>query len=167
MADVGDAAEITGRENAGDQGKPSDTSPPSGLSSFSLSIWPPSKRTRDAVVQRLVETLSSPSVLTKRYGTVPAEEAASLARLIEQEAFVAAHSDGVRASDDDELETIHMYSKEISNRMIQMVKSRASSASSIPSVQGAASDAALVRTESPPTANGAEDEDPSAEPITP
>ncbi|XP_074580225.1 MFP1 attachment factor 1-like [Curcuma longa] len=161
MADVGDAAQITDGENAGDQGKPSETSPPSGLSGFSLSIWPPSQRTRDAVVQRLVETLSSPSVLTKRYGSVPADEAASVARIIEQEALAAANSDGVRASDDDGLETIHIYSKEISNRMIQIVKSWASSASSTPPIQ----EAALVLTESPPTANGAEDEASSAEPV--
>ncbi|KAK2994734.1 hypothetical protein RJ640_002540 [Escallonia rubra] len=42
--------------------------------SVSFSIWPPTQCTRDAVLSRLIETLSAPSVLSKRYGPVPADE---------------------------------------------------------------------------------------------
>ncbi|KAK4770977.1 hypothetical protein SAY87_031509 [Trapa incisa] len=90
-----------------------------------FSIWPPSQRTRDAVIARLMDTLSTPSVLTKRYGVVPAEEAASTARLIEEEAFSAA--DGGAAADDDGIEILQIYSKEVSKRMLDFVKSRSSS----------------------------------------
>jgi len=37
----------------------------------SLTIWPPSQRTRDAIVRRLVQTLAAPSILSQRYGAVP------------------------------------------------------------------------------------------------
>ncbi|XP_030514594.2 MFP1 attachment factor 1-like [Rhodamnia argentea] len=92
-----------------------------------FSIWPPSQRTRDAVVARLIETLSTPSVLSKRYGTVPQDEAASAARAIEQEAFNAAG--GAAAADDDGIEVLQIYSKEISKRMLDSVKTRAVAAS--------------------------------------
>ncbi|KAI6689086.1 hypothetical protein NL676_025914 [Syzygium grande] len=89
---------------------------------------PPSEmeetRTRDAVVARLIETLSAPSVLSKRYGTVPQDEAASAARAIEEEAFNAAG--GAAAADDDGIEVLQIYSKEISKRMLDSVKARAS-----------------------------------------
>ncbi|KAK1323897.1 MFP1 attachment factor 1 [Acorus calamus] len=100
---------------------------------ISLSLWPPTQRTRDAVVNRLVETLSAPSsVLSKRYGSLPHDEADSAARLIEEEAFSAAVASGIGAGagdDDDGIETLHVYSKDISRRMLETVKARAAVAS--------------------------------------
>ncbi|KAK4801973.1 hypothetical protein SAY86_000176 [Trapa natans] len=93
--------------------------------SVTFSIWPPSQRTRDAVVTRLIETLSTPSVLSKRYGTIPPHEAASNARLIEEEAFAAAG--GTASADDDGFEILQIYSKEVSKRMLECVKSRSPS----------------------------------------
>ncbi|XP_068657364.1 MFP1 attachment factor 1-like [Aristolochia californica] len=110
--------------------------------SFSFSIWPPSQRTRDAVVNRLVETLSAPSVLSKRYGSLPPDEAAAAARIIEDEAFAAAASrfDSTRAggtpdSDDAGIEVLQFYSKEISKRMLDAVKARANASSPADNVQ--------------------------------
>lgn len=88
----------------------------------SFSIWPPSQRTRDAVIKRLIDTLSDKSVLSDRYGIIPSDEAANIARLIEEEAFnavPASVSDG-----DDGIEILQSYSKEISKRMLDFVKSR-------------------------------------------
>ncbi|KAK2982664.1 hypothetical protein RJ640_002802 [Escallonia rubra] len=50
--------------------------------SVSFSIWPPTQRTHDAVLSRLIETLSlsAASVLSKRYGPIPADEATAVAR---------------------------------------------------------------------------------------
>ncbi|XP_077231081.1 MFP1 attachment factor 1-like [Tasmannia lanceolata] len=100
---------------------------------FSVSIWPPTQRTRDAVIQRLIETLSTPSVLSKRYGSIPAEEALASARLIEEEAFslVSRSDHNSSAADSDEvgIEILQIYSKEISKRMLEVVKSKAASAS--------------------------------------
>ncbi|KAJ0973782.1 hypothetical protein J5N97_015747 [Dioscorea zingiberensis] len=95
--------------------------------SLSLQIWPPSQRTRDAVRSRLVENLSSPSVLTKRYGAFPIDEASSVARRIEEEAFGAASASASAdaGSVDEGIEVIQIYSKEISKRMLETVKARA------------------------------------------
>ncbi|KAI3914138.1 hypothetical protein MKW98_003211 [Papaver atlanticum] len=105
---------------------------------ISFSIWPPTQRTRDAVINRLIETLSKPSILSKRYGSLNPDEAASTAGVIEEQAFVAASStsssvsggensgttDGV-GGDDDGIEILQIYSKEISKRMLESVKSKA------------------------------------------
>ncbi|KAI4372888.1 hypothetical protein MLD38_011070 [Melastoma candidum] len=65
---------------------------------ITFSIWPPSQRTRDAVIARLVDTLSTPSVLSKRYGTLPQDEASESAHAIEEEAFNAAGGASTAAS---------------------------------------------------------------------
>ncbi|XP_050214429.1 MFP1 attachment factor 1-like [Mercurialis annua] len=92
-------------------------------SGISLSIWPPTQRTRDAVITRLIETLASPSILTKRYGTLPLDEAETAARQLEDEAFGVANT--ATSSDDDGLEILQVYSKEISRRMLDTVKEHA------------------------------------------
>ncbi|KAF5747020.1 MFP1 attachment factor 1-like [Tripterygium wilfordii] len=103
----------------------SDKHEPKKPSGISLSIWPPSQRTRDAVIARLIETLSSQSVLSKRYGTISESEAQEVARLIEEEAFAVAG--GFGSADDDGIEILQVYSKEISKRMLEKVKARAGS----------------------------------------
>ncbi|KAK8354438.1 hypothetical protein V6Z12_A05G221600 [Gossypium hirsutum] len=96
------------------------------LSNLTFKIWPPTQRTRDAVLNRLVETLSSESVLSKRYGTIPKEEASAAAKLIEEEAFSVASASF--STDEDGIEILQMYSKEISKRMLDTVKARAAAA---------------------------------------
>ncbi|XAR61933.1 hypothetical protein NMG60_11016488 [Bertholletia excelsa] len=97
------------------------------LSNMSFSIWPPTQRTRDAVIARLVENLSSPSHLSKRYGFVPLDEASEVARRIEDEAFAATGASG--GAEDDGIEFLQFYAKEISQRMLSTIKSRSASAS--------------------------------------
>ncbi|XP_060969631.1 MFP1 attachment factor 1-like [Cannabis sativa] len=92
------------------------TMKPSSQATFS--IWPPSQRTRDAVVNRLIETLSTPSVLSNRYGTTPPEESS----------YTAASS--ASASEDDGIQILQVYSKEVSKRMLDVVKARAAASSS-------------------------------------
>ncbi|KAG6533085.1 hypothetical protein ZIOFF_006946 [Zingiber officinale] len=108
-------------------------SPATRYSSRYLHFWPPSQRTRDAVIHRLINILSTPSSLSKRYGVVPQEEASSTVRLIEEEAFGAASAagGGLVASVDDEEEVLQIYSKEVGDRMIKFVKERAASGSSL------------------------------------
>ncbi|PIN10463.1 hypothetical protein CDL12_16947 [Handroanthus impetiginosus] len=48
-----------------------------------FNIWLPTECTRESVRNRLIETLSSPSILSKRYGTVSREETVAAAKLIE------------------------------------------------------------------------------------
>lgn len=120
------------------QPNPSTTTATTKPGATSFSIWPPTQRTRDAVINRLIETLSTPSVLSKRYGTLSSDEASAAARQIEEEAFAAA---GASASaDEDGIEILQTYSKEISKRMLDTVKSKVPSASAVDN--GGASDVA-------------------------
>ncbi|KAL7617200.1 hypothetical protein Lser_V15G00878 [Lactuca serriola] len=92
---------------------------------ISFSIWPPLQHTRDVVRKGLVDTLSTTSILSKRYGIVPTEEATAVAELIEDEAFVAASASASSASaEDDSIEVLQAYSKETSKRMLDHMKSR-------------------------------------------
>ncbi|VFQ62315.1 unnamed protein product [Cuscuta campestris] len=121
---------------------------------FSFSIWPPNEKTRDAVVKRLIETLSAPSILSKRYGTIPDEEASEIAKRIEEEAFnVAGGSAGVRDGDDG-IETLQVYSKEVSKRMLDTVKSR--STTPLPPQESKPSEESGGPLEAPPPATGEE-----------
>ncbi|MDV3195024.1 MAG: hypothetical protein Q8881_02075 [Sweet potato little leaf phytoplasma] len=115
MSDTDNAPETASEQQLQEQTKK--------LSNLTFSIWPPSQRTRDAVSTRLIETLSTPSVLSKRYGTIPEDEAVTEARRIEEEAYNVAN--GAFSSEKDGLEILQMYSKEISKRMLDAVKGRA------------------------------------------
>lgn len=122
------------------------------LSNLNFKIWPPTQRTRDAVLNRLVETLSSESVLSKRYGTIPKEEASPAAKLIEEEAFSVAGASF--STDEDGIEILQVYSKEISKRMLDTVKARAAAAAATDS---APSGSAEVDSNDVGTAAGEED----------
>lgn len=91
-----------------------------GLVSFR--IWPPSQKTRDAVVNRLIETLTNEFIFAKRYGTLESEEASIVAKSVEEEAYgVAAVLGG---DDGDGIEILGAYTKEISKRVLESVKTR-------------------------------------------
>ncbi|ONM55412.1 hypothetical protein ZEAMMB73_Zm00001d020689 [Zea mays] len=110
---------------------------------FSFSIWPPTQRTRDAVVRCLVETLAGDTVLCKRYDAVPVADAEPAARAIETEAFdTVAAAGGVAASVEEGNEALQSYSKEVSHRLLDFVKSRSADAKADPpSVEALAPDA--------------------------
>ncbi|XP_042489331.1 MFP1 attachment factor 1-like [Macadamia integrifolia] len=96
----------------------------------SFSIWPPTQHTREAVAKRLVETLSTNSILAKRYGSMPADEASSAAHKIEEEAFsVASDAAASSTAENDGIDILQLYSREISKRMLETVKTRAATAS--------------------------------------
>ncbi|KAL2504275.1 WPP domain-containing protein 2 [Abeliophyllum distichum] len=98
-----------------------DTVPPK-YPNVSFSIWPPRERTRDAVKNRLIETLSTPSILSKRYGTMSSEDAMEAAKIIEEEAFQTAET--TATTDGDGIEILQVYSREISRRMLDTMKAK-------------------------------------------
>lgn len=114
------------QDSAAPQGNQDQTASKAGIS---FSIWPPTQRTRDAVVKRLIETLSTPSVLSKRYGIMLPDEASTVAGQIEEEAFTAAG--GSASAEDDGIDILQVYSKEISKRMLEVVKARSVSSSPV------------------------------------
>ncbi|XP_052146569.1 MFP1 attachment factor 1-like [Oryza glaberrima] len=108
---------------------------------FSFSIWPPTQRTRDAVVRRLVDTLGGDTILCKRYGAVPAADAEPAARGIEAEAFDAAAASGeaaATASVEEGIKALQLYSKEVSRRLLDFVKSRSAAAKATAAAAAAA-----------------------------
>ncbi|KAL5559105.1 hypothetical protein UlMin_035316 [Ulmus minor] len=126
--------------------KPMETQSPEPTSAYpekpknpSFSIWPPAQKTRDAVVKRLIETLSTPSVLSNRYGTIPQDEASAAASQIEEEAFATAGDSAT--AEDDGIQILQVYSKEISKRMLESVKARSASGSTTTETVGIDSDA--------------------------
>lgn len=129
-----------------EQSPPQSTTSAVKSTNASFSIWPPTERTRDAVRDRLIETLSTPSILSKRYGTVSREEATDAAKLIEEEAFESA---GKTASTDDKgFDILQVYSKEISKRMLHTMKARSGEAA-VPTVLSVNDSAEKVEAESP------------------
>ncbi|KAM0835284.1 hypothetical protein ACQ4PT_063032 [Festuca glaucescens] len=106
----------------------------------SLSIWPPSQRTRDAVVRRVVQTLAAPSILSQRYGSLPEPEAERAAAAVEAEAFAAASESASAspASLEDGIEVLQAYSKEVSRRLLELAKARAAAAAPAPPAEPSA-----------------------------
>uniref|UniRef100_A0A0E0M6M3 WPP domain-containing protein n=1 Tax=Oryza punctata TaxID=4537 RepID=A0A0E0M6M3_ORYPU len=110
---------------------------------FSFAVWPPTRRTRDAVVRRLVAVLSgegagdTTTALRKRYGAVPAADAEHAARAVEEEAFDAASAAPSSSSVEDGIETLQLYSREVSNRLLAFVRSRSSAAGAPPAAAAA------------------------------
>ncbi|XP_051150821.1 MFP1 attachment factor 1-like [Andrographis paniculata] len=96
-----------------------------------FSVWPPSDRTREAVRNRLIETLSSPSILSNRYGTISREEAVDAAKLMEEEAFHVAVA-AAKTSDGDGVEILQVYAKDISKRMLEKVKAGSGNSEAAP-----------------------------------
>nr|GMC55064.1 MFP1 attachment factor 1-like [Ipomoea batatas] len=110
-------------ETPQDEGKPS-LETLKKFDSLLFSIWPPTQKTRDAVIERLIETLSSPaSILSKRYGTIPRGNASDIAIRIEEEAFNAAGA-SANADGGDGVEILQVYSKEVSKRMLEGINRR-------------------------------------------
>ncbi|CAE6008744.1 unnamed protein product [Arabidopsis arenosa] len=70
------------------------------------------------------------SILSKRFGTLESEEASSVTKSIEDEAYAVASAAVI--SDNDEIEILKTYSKEISRRMLESVKAKTNVASPPP-----------------------------------
>jgi hypothetical protein len=92
------------------------------VSAFSFNLWPPSKRTRAAVVERMVKTLSSPSILSKKYGQFDSEQAQVHAKKIEEEAFSASQNFAATNPGDSGSHVLQFYSKEVSKLMLDTAK---------------------------------------------
>ncbi|XP_030537958.1 WPP domain-containing protein 1-like isoform X1 [Rhodamnia argentea] len=85
-------------------------------------LWPPTQPTRDAIVSRVVETLSAPSALSTRYGRLSLEEATSVARAIEQEEY--ASTVAAASASDDGADVLQAYARAIARRMLDSVHPR-------------------------------------------
>ncbi|XP_039828572.1 MFP1 attachment factor 1-like [Panicum virgatum] len=87
---------------------------------------------REAVMRRIVQTVAAPSVLSRRYGTVPEPEAERAAAAVQAEAFAVASKSAAGASPAFVKEGIEvlqtLYSREVSCRLLELAKSRSAAA---------------------------------------
>ncbi|PIA30766.1 hypothetical protein AQUCO_05400103v1 [Aquilegia coerulea] len=90
--------------------------------SFSIKLWPPSQSTRLMLVERMTKNLSTPSIFSKKYGVLSAEEAKENAKQIEDSAFAAANEHYEREPDGDGSSAVQLYAKESSKHMLEILK---------------------------------------------
>ncbi|KAE8773336.1 MFP1 attachment factor 1-like [Hordeum vulgare] len=85
------------------------------------------------MVRGLVDTLVDDTLLCKRYGVVPAAAAKPATRAIEVEAFdAAAIVGGAVAFVEEGIEALQLYSKEVSRRLLDFIKSCSATAKDEP-----------------------------------
>ncbi|KAL7582180.1 hypothetical protein Lser_V15G41697 [Lactuca serriola] len=88
----------------------------------SIKLWPPSHGTRLVLVQRIVKNLTTPSILSRKYGILSKEEAEEEAKQIESSAFAIANQHFEKEPDGDGGSAVQTYAKESSKLMVEAVK---------------------------------------------
>ncbi|XP_071738248.1 RAN GTPase-activating protein 1-like [Rutidosis leptorrhynchoides] len=88
----------------------------------SIKLWPPSHGTRLVLVQRIVKNLTTPSILSRKYGLLGKEEAEEHAKQIESSAFDTANHYFENEPDGDGGSAVQLYAKESSKLMVEAVK---------------------------------------------
>ncbi|KAK1426675.1 hypothetical protein QVD17_15352 [Tagetes erecta] len=96
-------------------------SPPEGHTD-TIKLWPPSHSTRLLLVDRIVKNLTTPSILSRKYGILSKEEAEEDAKQIESAAFVAANQQFEKDPDSDGGSAVQVYAKESSKLVVEFVK---------------------------------------------
>lgn len=88
----------------------------------SIKLWPPSHSTRLILVERITKNLTTPSILTRKYGLLSKEEAEEHAKQIETTSFIAASQQFEKEPDTDGISAIQVYAKESSKLMVEIIK---------------------------------------------
>ncbi|PWA55471.1 Leucine-rich repeat, ribonuclease inhibitor subtype [Artemisia annua] len=88
----------------------------------SIKLWPPSQSTRQVLVDRIIKNLTTPSILSRKYGLLSKEEAEQEAKQIESAAFTIANQHFEKEPDGDGGSAVQLYAKESSTLMVEAVK---------------------------------------------
>lgn len=88
----------------------------------SIKLWPPSQSTRQVLVDRIIRNLTTPSILSRKYGLLTTEEAEEDAKRIESAAFATANQHFEKEPDGDGSSAVQLYAKESSRLMVEAVK---------------------------------------------
>ncbi|KAK9055777.1 hypothetical protein SSX86_026862 [Deinandra increscens subsp. villosa] len=88
----------------------------------SIKLWPPSQSTRQVLVERITKNLTTPSILSRKYGLLSKEEAEEDAKQIESAAFKTANEHFEAQPDGDGGSAVQLYAKESSTLMVEAVK---------------------------------------------
>ena len=89
---------------------------------FSIKLWPPSQNTRQTLVERMTNNLTSKSIFTQKYGTLDKEEAEDNAKGIEDAAFATANLHYEKEPDGDGGSAVQLYAKECSKLLLEVLK---------------------------------------------
>ncbi|GMH02687.1 hypothetical protein Nepgr_004526 [Nepenthes gracilis] len=89
---------------------------------ISIKLWPPSQSTRLMLVERMTKNLTTPSILSRKYGLPSIEEAEKNARQIEEIAFAAANDHYQKEPDGDGSSAVQLYAKQSSKLMMEVLK---------------------------------------------
>lgn len=90
--------------------------------SLSIKLWPPSQSTRLMLVERMTKNLTTPSILSRKYGPLSKEEAEEDAKQIEAVAFIAANQHFMKEPDGDGSSAVQLYAKESSKLMLEVIR---------------------------------------------
>ncbi|ESQ41941.1 hypothetical protein EUTSA_v10013175mg [Eutrema salsugineum] len=89
---------------------------------FSIKLWPPSLSTRQALIERIINNLSSKTIFTEKYGSLTTEQAMENAKRIEDIAFSTANQQFEREPDGDGGSAVQLYAKECSKLILEVLK---------------------------------------------
>nr|XP_043635399.1 RAN GTPase-activating protein 2-like [Erigeron canadensis] len=89
---------------------------------YSIKLWPPSQNTRQVLVERIIKNLTTPSILSRKYGLLSKEEAVEDAKQIESKAYAIANQHFEKEPDGDGGSAVQLYAKESSTLMVEAVK---------------------------------------------
>lgn len=89
---------------------------------FSIKLWPPSLPTRQALIERITNNLSSKTIFTEKYGSLTTEQAMENAKRIEDVSFSTANQQFEREPDGDGGSAVQLYAKECSKLILQVLK---------------------------------------------
>lgn len=89
---------------------------------FSIKLWPPSQNTRQMLVVRVTDNLTTKSIFTQKYGSLSKEEAEENAKKIEDFAFATANEHYEKEPDGDGSSAVQLYAKECSKQILEVLK---------------------------------------------
>ena len=89
---------------------------------FSIKLWPPSENTRQTLVERMTNNLTTKSLFTQKYGTLDMEEAEENAKRIEDMAFATANLHYEKEPNGDGGSAVQLYAKECSKLLLHVLK---------------------------------------------
>lgn len=89
---------------------------------LSIKLWPPSQSTRIMLVERMTKNLTTPSVLSRKYGLLSKEEAEEDSKRIEESAFAIANQHYEKEPDGDGSSAVQVYATQSSKLMLEVIK---------------------------------------------
>ncbi|KAI3469544.1 hypothetical protein Pfo_026207 [Paulownia fortunei] len=87
-----------------------------------IKLWPPSQNTRQMLVERMTNNLSTPTIFTRKYGSLSNVEASKHAKQIEESAFASANQHYEQEPDGDGSSAVQLYARECSKLILDVLK---------------------------------------------